>query len=143
MAAKKGAQVTVEEMLEKIDLGTDPQKPRPISISSKLLEKEKVELILLLKEFRDVFAWDYNKIPRLDPRLVVHTLNVDLEARPVAQPTKLFHTEIEEQIVKEVQKLLVAGFIKPIQHPRWLSNILPMKKKNWQIRCCVDFRNLN
>ena len=39
--------------------------------------------------------------------------------------------------------MLVAGFIKPIQHLRWLSNIVPVKKKNGQIRCCVDFRNLN
>ena len=28
-------------------------------------------------------------------------------------------------------------------HPRWLSNIVPVKKKNGQIRCCVDFWNLN
>ena len=58
-------------------MGTDPQKPRPISTSSKLSEGEKAELILLLKEFRDVFASDYNKMLRLDPGLVVHTLNVD------------------------------------------------------------------
>ena len=25
----------------------------------------------------------------------------------------------------------------------WLSNIVPVKKKNGQIRCCVDYRNLN
>uniref|UniRef100_A0A2N9IHT8 Integrase catalytic domain-containing protein n=1 Tax=Fagus sylvatica TaxID=28930 RepID=A0A2N9IHT8_FAGSY len=54
-----------------------------------------------------------------------------------------FHTEVEAQITQEVKKLLAAGFIKPIQHPRWLSNIVPVKKKNGQIRCCVDFRNLN
>ena len=46
----------------------------------------------------------------LDPRLVVHMLNMDLEAEPMAQPARVFHTEI----VKEVQKLLAAGFIKPI-----------------------------
>ena len=79
----------------------------------------------------------------LNPGLVVHTLNVDPKAKPVAQLARIFHTEIEGQIVKEVQKLLVAGFIKPIQHSRWLSNIVPVKKKNRQIRCCVDFRNLN
>ena len=39
--------------------------------------------------------------------------------------------------------MLAAGFIKPIQYPHWLSNIMPIKKKNDQIRCCVDFRNLN
>ena len=36
------------------------------------------------------------------PRLVVHTLNVDPKAKPMAQPAKVFHTEIEKQIVKEV-----------------------------------------
>ena len=36
--AKKDAQVMAKEKLEEIDLGTDPQKPRPISISSKLSE---------------------------------------------------------------------------------------------------------
>ena len=79
----------------------------------------------------------------LNPGLVAHTLNVDPESKPVTQPTRIFHTEIEGQIVKEVQKLLAVGFIKPIQHPRWLSNIVPIKKKNGQIRCCVDFKNLN
>ena len=39
--------------------------------------------------------------------------------------------------------MLAAGFIKPIQHSHWLSNIVQVKKKNVQIRCCVDFRNLN
>ena len=53
---EKDTQVTVEEKLEEIDLGIDPQKLRPISISSKLSGEEKLELILLLKEFRDVLA---------------------------------------------------------------------------------------
>ena len=100
-------------------------------------------MILLLKEFKGVFAWDYSEMPGLDPGLVAHTLNVDPEAKLVAQPTRIFHTEIEGQIVREVQKLLATGFIKPIQHPRWPSNIVLVKKKNGQIRCCVDFRNLN
>ena len=132
-----------EEELEEVDLGSDSQEPRPILISASLTETEKSELILLLKEFKDIFAWDYNEMPGLDPGLVAHTLNVDLEAKPVVQPARIFHTEIEGQIVKEVQKLLAAEFIKPIQHPRWLSNIVPVKKKNGHIRCCVDFRNLN
>ena len=82
-------------------------------------------------------------MPGLDLGLVAYMLNVDSEAKPIAQPTRIFHTKIEGQIVKEVQKLLAARFIKPIQHPCWLSNIVPVKKKNGQIRCCVDFRNLN
>ena len=132
-----------KEELKEVGLGFGSQGPKPISISASLTEREKSELILLLKEFKDVFAWDYNEMPRLDLGLVVHTLNVDPEAKPIAQSARIFHTEIKGQIVKEVQKLLAAGFIKPIQHSRWLSNIVLVKKKNGQIRCCVDFRNLN
>ena len=33
VAVEKDAQVMAEEKLEEINLGTDPQKPRPISIS--------------------------------------------------------------------------------------------------------------
>ena len=55
----------------------------------------------------------------------------------------VFYIDIKAQITQEVKKLLAAGFIKPIQHPKWLSNVVPVKKKNGQIRCCVDFHNLN
>ena len=53
-------------------------------------------------------------MPGLGIGLVVHMLNVDPQAKPVAQPARVFHTKIEEQIVKEVQKLLTVEFIKPI-----------------------------
>ena len=73
-----------EEELEEVDLGSGSQEPRPILVSVSLTEKEKSELMLLLKEFKEVFAWDYSEMPGLDPRLVAHTLNVDPEAKSVA-----------------------------------------------------------
>ena len=56
VVAEKDVQVMAEEELEEVNLGSDSQEPRPISISSSLTEKENTELILLLKEFKDVFA---------------------------------------------------------------------------------------
>ena len=73
-----------EEELEEVNLGSSSQEPRSISISASLTEKKKSELILLLKEFKDVFAWDYSEMPRLDPGLVALMLNVDREAKPMA-----------------------------------------------------------
>ena len=95
VVAEKDTQVVAEEELEEVDLGSDSQEPRPILISASLTEKEKSELMLLLKESKDVFAWDCSEMSGLDPGLVAHTLNVDPEAKPVAQPAKIFHTEIE------------------------------------------------
>ena len=55
-----------------------------------------------MKEVKDVFAWDYNEILGLDSGLVAHMLNVGPEAKPVAQPARVFHIEIEGKIVREV-----------------------------------------
>ena len=56
VATEKDIQVMAKEELEEVDLESDSREPRPMSISASLTEKEKSELILLLKEFKDVFA---------------------------------------------------------------------------------------
>ena len=68
----------------------------------------------LLKKNIDVFAWTYDEMLGLNPRLVVHSLNVDPGVKSVIQPAGVFHTDVEAQITQEVKNLLVAGFIKPI-----------------------------
>ena len=73
-----------------------------------------VQLVALLKNYVDVFAWTYDEMLGLDLGLVVYSLNVGLGVKPVVQPAKVFHTNIEAQITQEVRKLLVTGFIKPI-----------------------------
>ena len=90
-----------------------------------------------------MFTWQYEKMPGLDPRMVAHAFNIEPEVKLVVQPRKIFHPNIEVQIVQEVKKLLAEGFIKPIKHSQWLLNIVPVKKMNAKIRCCVDFRDLN
>ena len=44
---------------------------------------------------------------------------------------------------KELNKLLVAKIIFPVQHTTWVENLVPVRKKSSDIRICIDFRNLN
>ena len=44
---------------------------------------------------------------------------------------------------EELIKLRDAGIIKPNRHSSWVSNLFPTRKKNGDIRLCVDFRNIN
>ena len=44
---------------------------------------------------------------------------------------------------EELMKLRDTIIIKPIRHSSWVSNLVPIRKKNGVIRLCVDFRNLN
>ena len=46
-------------------------------------------------------------------------------------------------IEKEVQKMFKVGIIAPIRFSDWISNLVPKRKKNGEIRLCVDLRNLN
>ena len=116
------AQVVAEEELKEVDLGSGSQESRHISISASLTEKEKSKLVLLLKEFKDVFAWDYSEMPGLDPGLIAHTLNVDPQAGPLAgQASGPACQDISDRNrganSQGSAKIAAAGFIKPIQHP--------------------------
>ena len=124
----KEAKIQLEKELEEIKLGPELRFQKPVLISSQLTAQEKEQLVGLLKKYVDVFAWMYDEMPGMDPGLVVHSLNVDPGVKPVVHPAKVFHIDLEAQVTQEVKKLLVGGFIKPIHHPKWLSNVVPVKK---------------
>ena len=46
-------------------------------------------------------------------------------------------------VEKEVKKLHDAKIIIPLRYSKWVSNLVPTRKKTGEIRLCVDFRNLN
>ena len=81
--------------MEEVNLGADSGPPKPVFISSQLSAQEKEQLVELLKRYVDVFAWTYEKMPGLDPGLVIHSLNVDPRVKLIVQPARVFHTEIE------------------------------------------------
>ncbi|KAA0066956.1 uncharacterized protein E5676_scaffold595G00600 [Cucumis melo var. makuwa] len=73
----------------------------------------------------------------------VHRLTIKPEHRPVKQAQRQFRPELISQIEEEVNKLIEAGFIREVKYLTWIANIVPVRKKNGQLRVCVDFCNLN
>lgn len=43
----------------------------------------------------------------------------------------------------EIKNLLQAGFIREVAYPKWLSNVVMVRKPSGEWRMCVDFTNLN
>jgi hypothetical protein len=128
--------------LEKIDLG-DGSKPRPTYISAKLDVEYKKELIALLKEFKDCFAREYYEMPGLDQSIVEHRLPIKPGYRPFQQHPRQCNPKIYPNIKAEITKLLKVNFIRQCRYTEWLSNIVPVYKKNGKLRVCIDFRDLN
>jgi hypothetical protein len=52
-------------------------------------------------------------------------------------------TEVLEEVKKEIEKMLEAGFIRSCRYAEWISSIVPVQKKDGQWRVCMDFRDLN
>ncbi|CAA0824502.1 Uncharacterized mitochondrial protein AtMg00860, partial [Striga hermonthica] len=95
------------------------------------------------REYKYVFAWSYKEMPGLDPKVAVHNLSVRTGARPVKQAQRRFRPDLVPLIEVEVNKLIEVGFIREVKYPTWISSIVPVRKKNGQVRVCVDFRDLN
>ena len=51
--------------------------------------------------------------------------------------------QISLLVKKEIEKLLEASFIKPIDYSEWMANVVPMKKPIGKIRVCIDFKDLS
>ena len=136
-----GGQTTVDELKE-LNLGT-LEEPRPVYVSSLLTQEEEHEYAELLSEFKDVFAWSYKEMPGLDPRIAVHRLAIKKGVSPKKQSQRRFRPELIPEIESEVNKLIGADFIREVKYPTWIANVVPVRKKNGQLRVCVDFRDLN
>jgi hypothetical protein len=63
------------DKLEEIDIG-DGDKSRTVFISANLDSSFRRELIKVLKEYKDCFAWDYSEMPGLDRFIVEHQLPI-------------------------------------------------------------------
>jgi hypothetical protein len=83
-------------------------------------------------------------MPGLSRQLVEHRLPIKADFRPYKPGARNFKPEIIGRVKEEVDQLLQAGFIQPCHYADWVSNIIPVEKKNTgMIQICMDFRNLN
>jgi hypothetical protein len=131
------------DKLEEVDIGNG-DKPRPTFISANFKSDFREELIKLLKEYKDCFTWDYSEMPSLDRSIVEHRLPIKSGFKPYKQPPReIYKDEVLADVKKEVERLLDANFIRPCRYAEWISNIVPVYKKNGKMRVCIDFRDLN
>jgi hypothetical protein len=136
-----GGQATIDELIE-VNLGTI-EEPEPIFISAVLSLEEREEYIKCLTQNKDCFAWTYKQMPGLERSIAEHHLSLDSTVKPVKQGPRHMNPQVRAGVMEEIARLKAVNFIEPVTYTQWLSNVVPVKKKNGQIRVCVDFRDLN
>ena len=80
------------EVLEDVLLQEDdPEKFTRIGTSMK--EKAKKDLIQFPRKSIDVFTWSHDDMPRIDPSVITHRLNVYPSSKLVRQKKRVFAPE--------------------------------------------------
>jgi hypothetical protein len=104
--------------------------------------KQEGELIDFLRCNKDVFVWRQMYMLGVSQEVTKHTLNIKPGSKPVKQGLHSFNEERCKAIGDELGKLLTTGFVKEVQHPDWIANlVLVTKKGKW--RMCVDYTSPN
>ncbi|GKF77341.1 hypothetical protein Tco_0229811, partial [Tanacetum coccineum] len=106
----------------------------------KKLDEKRLEDILVVREFLEVFPED---LPGLPP---VHQVELQIDlilgAMPVARaPYRLVLSEMQE-LSNQLHELSDRGFIRPSTSP-WGDPVLFVKKKDGSFRMCIDYQELN
>lgn len=79
----------------------------------------------------------------IDPKVSCHHLQIDSNCTLHRQKRRALNTERYEAIKEEVERLISNGLVKEANYPKWISNLVLVKKHNGKWRVYIDFSNLN
>ena len=112
-----------------INISRDPGRIENVYIGAECFHANTQEYIELFKEIRDIFAWSYDEIIGINPRIIEHEINTYPNVKPVRQRLRAVNPRKAPMIKAEIEKLLKAGFIYHVPLTEWVSNPIPVDKK--------------
>ena len=131
-----------QDKLQLLNLGTTGN-PKLIKMNANLNPQLTTDATSLFKEYRDVFAFSYEDLRGIPEHIATHRIELDTAISPCHQAQYRMNPNYAKAVKEDLEKLLKAGFIEPVDQATWLSPIVVVPKKNGKLRICVDFRRLN
>jgi len=110
---------------------------RELRIGTLITPEEREELIALLRDYVDVFAWSYMDMPGLYRAPLVEG------CKSVKQRLRRTNPNVLIKVKAGIEKQWNVDFLKIVKYPQWVSNIVVVPKNKDKIRVCMDFRDLN
>lgn len=101
-----------------------------VQVGSALPGDLKAKLVNFLIDHNDVFAWSHHDMVGIDPFIIVHLFKMDPYTKLVAQKRRKFNEKRYVVINKEVKKLLEARVVRESYYPRWVANMVLVRKAN-------------
>jgi len=119
----------VEEWLSKIQLGPNLQS------------EERNQYEDLLRKYIHLFVFSYKDLREVTMKQ--HKIELVLNAKPIRAKQRRWNPRYTTMVKEKLDKLLEAGFIRPVETTEWVSLIVLALKKNGKLRVCVNYKALN
>ncbi len=101
------------------------------------------QLIELLKEFKDIFAWTNKDLKGIPHDMAQHQIKLDTLIPLVHQARYRLNPNYATIVQHDIDKLFATSFIKRVEEAIWLSPKVIVPKKDGKFRICVNFRKFN
>jgi len=119
----------VEEQLSKIQVGLNLQP------------EERKQYKDLLRKYIHLFAFSYKDLREVT--MEQHKIELLPNAKPIRAKQGRWNPRYSSMVKEELDKLLEARFIRPVETTKWVSPVVLASKKNGKLRVCVNYKALN
>jgi hypothetical protein len=82
-------------------------------------------------------------MPKIPRDVIEHRLGINPAFKSIKQMERRYTPKRCETIWVEVNKLLEAEFIRPVDYPSWLANPILVEKPDGSWHMCIDYMSLN
>ena len=101
----------------------------PVIISADLNEEQELQLLDVLKEFKDALGWSMADLRDIDPKVCMHNIYLEENTKPTREMQRRLNPNMKEIVKEEIIKGLDASFIYAISESEWVSPIQVVPKK--------------
>lgn len=102
------------------------------------------KVVELLRKYQDIFPTKFLDLKGIVGDLGAMKITLKLDAKLIKHTPYCLNPKYKEKVHQELDKMLEAGIIEPVEESDWVSPMVVHKKKqNGEIRICVDLRKLN
>ena len=139
----------------------EPEKGKPVIISTELTENEEQRLLEILRKYKEAIDWLIEDLKGISPSICMHKILLNDDAKTSVKHQRRLNPVMKDVVRKKVLKWLNAGFIYAILDSSWVSPVHVVPNKGgftvirnertklihirtvtgWRV--CIDYRKLN
>jgi hypothetical protein len=128
--------------IKKVNIGTK-ETPKLANVGDYWDAATIDKITELLQEYQDLFPTKFTDMKGIKGPMGEMWIPLKPGAKPVKQRPYRLNLKYKEKVKIELDRMMEAGIIEPVEKSEWISPMVMQDKKTGEIRICVDLGKLN